>query len=236
MDLQRILKALAALGILLIIAFALFSLSKSRDFQVFGKLVTRVETDEKRIALTIDDGPSERTAEILSALDELDIPATFFLCGASMAERPEDAKAIASAGHEIGNHSYSHQRMVLVSYDFCKTEIEETNRLIREAGYAGTIYFRPPNFKRLIVLPWYLKNAGITTVLCDVESETALGFDASAQDLADHMVQETKPGSILLAHAMYNGNSLEAIRLAVPELKAQGYEFVTVDQLIQGKP
>ena len=235
MALRRILKALVALGILLLIAFALFSLSKSRDFQVFGKLVTRVETDEKRIALTIDDGPSERTAEILSALDELDIPATFFLCGASMAERPEDAKAIASAGHEIGNHSYSHQRMVLVSYAFCKTEIEETNHLIREAGYAGTIYFRPPNFKRLIVLPWYLKNAGIATVLCDVEPETALGFNAPAQDLAAHMVQEAKPGSILLAHAMYNENSLEAIRLAVPELKAQGYEFVTVDQLIEGK-
>lgn len=236
MALRRILKALAALGILLIIAFALFSLSKSRDFQVFGKLVTRVETDEKRIALTIDDGPSERTAEILSALDELDIPATFFLCGSSMAERPEDAKSIASAGHEIGNHSYSHRRMVLVSYDFCKTEIEETNRLIREAGYAGTIYFRPPNFKRLFVLPWYLKNAGITTVLCDVEPETALGFNAPAEDLAAHMVRQAKPGSILLAHAMYNENSLEAIRLAVLELKAQGYEFVTVDQLIKGKP
>ena len=201
---------------------------------MFGKLVTHVETDEKRIALTIDDGPSERTAEILSALDELDIPATFFLCGSAMAALPEDAKAIASEGHEIGNHSYSHRRMVLVSYGFCKTEIEETNRLIREAGYAGTIYFRPSNFKKLFVLPWYLKNAGITTVLCNVEPETALGSDAPAEELAAHMVQAAKPGSIVLMHAMYNENSLDAIRLAVPELKAQGYEFVTVDQLIQG--
>lgn len=235
MVLRRIQWALAALGILLIIACALFFLSKSRSFQVFGTLVTRVETDQKRIALTIDDGPAERTGAVLSALKDLGIPATFFLCGGAMADRPEDAQAIVQAGHAIGNHSYSHQRMVLVSYEFCKREIEETNRLIRLAGYTGTIYFRPPNFKRLFVLPWYLQNAGITTVLADVEPETALGFDAPAQDLADSMVQHAKPGSILLAHAMYNENSLEALRLAVPALKAQGYTFVTVDQLIEGK-
>ena len=233
MTIRRILWAVGALCALLAVLFALFLLSKSRSFQVFGKLVTRVETPQKRIALTIDDGPTERTKEILSALDELGVPATFFLCGGAMADRPEDARAIASAGHEIGNHTYSHQRMVLVSYGFCKDEVEKTNRLIREAGYAGTIYFRPPYFKRLFVLPWYLKEAGITTVLCDVEPETELGSDAPAGDLADLMVRQAKPGSILLMHAMYNENALDAIRLAVPQLKAQGYEFVTTDQLIK---
>ncbi len=232
---RRIRWALAMLGILLLIACGLFFLSKSRSFQVFGKLVTRVETDQKRIALTIDDGPTERTGAILSTLKELDIPATFFVCGNSLEDRPEDAKAIVQAGHALGNHTYSHQRMVLVSYEFCKQEIEDTNRLIREAGYNGTIYFRPPNFKRLFVLPWYLHNAGITTVLADVEPETALGFDAPSQDLAVYMVEHASGGSILLAHAMYNENSLEAIRLAVPQLKAQGYTFITVDQLIEGE-
>ena len=233
MAMRRVLKALIALGILLAVAFALFSLSKSRDFQLFGKLVTRVETEAKRIALTIDDGPSERTGQILDALRALDVPATFFLCGSAMAERPEDARAIVQAGHAIGNHTYSHRRMVLVSYDFVRREVEETNRLIREAGYTGTIYFRPPNFKRLIVLPWYLRSSGITTILCDVEPETALGSGAPAEALADFMVARAKPGSIILAHAMYNDNALEAIRLAVLRLQTLGYQFVTVDQLIE---
>ena len=234
MTIRRVLWGIAALAALIAILSALFFLSKSRSFQTFGTMVARVETDEKRIALTIDDGPTQRTTEILSTLKELDVPATFFLCGLGMAERPEDAKAISSAGHQIGNHSYSHRRMVLVSYDFCKREIEDTTRLIREAGYAGTVYFRPPNFKRLFVLPWYLKNVGITTVLCDVEPETFLGSGAPAQELADLLVGQVKPGSIILMHAMFSDNSLEAIRLAIPQLKAQGYEFVTVDELIEG--
>jgi peptidoglycan/xylan/chitin deacetylase (PgdA/CDA1 family) len=234
MALKRIRWVFIALGILALILCALFFLSKSRSFQLFGKLVTRVDTEKKRLALTIDDGPSERTAGILQALKELDVPATFFLCGSAIEQRPEDAQAIAKAGHAIGNHSYSHQRMVLVSYGFCKSEIERTNLLIRQAGYTGTIYFRPPNFKRLFTLPLYLKNAGITTVLADVEPETALGSAAAPQTIADYMVDHARPGSILLAHAMYNDNSLEAIRLAVPRLKAAGYEFVTIDQLIEG--
>ena len=160
MTIRRVLWGIAAFVALIAILCALFFLSKFRSFQTFGKMVARVETDKKRIALTIDDGPTLRTAEILSTLKELDVTATFFLCGSSMAERPEDLKSIASAGHQIGNHSYSHRRMVLVSYDFCKREIEDTTRLIREAGYAGTVYFRPPNFKRLFVLPWYLKTRG----------------------------------------------------------------------------
>lgn len=238
MGARRVRKAfvlLAALVLLLLAAYALFLVSKSRDFQFFGKLVTRVETPDKRIALTIDDGPAERTAEILSALEELDIPATFFLCGGAMAERPEDARAIVRAGHAVGNHSYSHQRMVLVSYDFCRREIEDTDRLIREAGYTGAIYFRPPYCKRLFVLPWYLRGAGMTTVLCDVEPETALGFGAPAGELADHLIKNVRAGSIVLMHPMYNANSLEAIRIAVPALKAQGYSFVTVEQLIRGE-
>lgn len=231
----RILRFAVPLTLLLIIACALFFVSKSRNFQFFGKLVTRVVTGEKRIALTIDDGPSERTGEILNALRELDIPATFFVCGGAVADRPEDAKAIVRAGHALGNHSYSHQRMLLVSYDFCAREVEETSRLIREAGYMDKIYFRPPNFKRLFVLPWYLQNAGITTVLCDVEPETALGFDAPAEALAEYLVQNARPGSILLTHPMYNENSLEALRLAVPRLKAEGFAFVTVEQLFEEK-
>lgn len=232
---RKILIPALALILALAVAGALFRLSKSRTFQFFGTLVTRVETDEMRLAMTIDDGPTERTGEILAALRELEIPATFFLCGEAIQARPEDAKAIADAGHAIGNHTYSHRRMLLVSYGFCAREIEGTSRLIREAGYAGEIYFRPPYFKRLFVLPWYLRNAGITTVLCDVEPETALGADADAGALADFMVSNARAGSILLTHPMYNENALEAIRLAVPRLKAAGYRFVTVEQLIKGE-
>ena len=70
-------------------------------------------------------------------------------------------------------------------------------------------------------------------MLADVEPETALGFDASAEDLADYLVRRVRPGSIVLMHPMYNDHSLAAIRLAVPRLRAEGYSFVTVERLIR---
>jgi peptidoglycan/xylan/chitin deacetylase (PgdA/CDA1 family) len=230
---RRILISILAVIALVALAYGAFRLSKSRSFQLFGRLVTRVETDKKLIALTLDDGPSGRTREILETLRALDIPATFFLCGESIEARPEDARAIVAAGHAVGNHTYSHRRMLLVSVSDCAREVGDTNRLIREAGYAGEIYFRPPYFKRLIALPWYLAREGITTVLADVEPETALGADADARALADYMKEAARPGSIILMHPMYNENALEAIRLAVPELAAEGYSFVTVEQLVR---
>lgn len=229
---RRILIPALAILALIAIAFGAFLLSKSRSFQLFGRLVTRVETDKKLIALTIDDGPSARTSDILEAFRALDIPATFFLCGEAIEARPADARAIIAAGHAVGNHTYSHRRMLLVSLADCAREVGETSRLIREAGYEGELYFRPPYFKRLIALPWYLAREGITTVLADVEPETALGADADAHLLADYMTAQARPGSIILMHAMYNESALEAIRLAAPRLMAEGYSFVTVEQLI----
>ena len=229
---RRILIPAVAILALIAVACGAFLLSKSRSFQLFGRLVARVETDKKRIALTIDDGPSARTGDIVEALRALNIPATFFLCGGAIEARPEDARAIVAAGHAVGNHTYSHRRMLLVSPGDCAREVGETSRLIREAGYAGEIYFRPPYFKRLIALPWYLAREGITTVLADVEPETALGADADARALADYLTAQARPGSIVLMHPMYNENALEAICLAAPRLMAEGYSFVTVEQLI----
>ncbi len=228
---RRILIPSLSILALIALAFGAFFLSKSRSFQLFGRLVTRVETGKKLIALTIDDGPSENTEEILKTLRALDIPATFFLCGGAIEERPGDARAIIAAGHAVGNHTYSHRRMLMVSLADCAREVGDTSRLIREAGYTGEIYFRPPYFKRLLALPWYLAREGITTVLADVEPETVLGADADAEALSNYITAQARPGSILLMHPMYNENALEAIRLAAPRLMAEGYSFVTVEQL-----
>ncbi len=221
------------LGCLAITAVILFNISKSRNFQFFGEMITEVQTSEKRIALTFDDGPTEATQQILNLLDELDIKATFFLCGTDIEARPQDALAIAESGHGISNHSYSHKRMILVSYDFCREEIEKTNELIRSTGYTGEIYFRPPYFKRLFMLPLYLQNNIMKTILCSVEPETVLGNNASPDEIADYVIHNTENGSIILMHPMYNPETvLPAIRKAVTELKKDGYTFCTVEELI----
>ena len=221
---------LVGMGILL---GSLFQISKSRDFQFFGRVVKSVETNEKKIALTFDDGPTEKTQEILDVLNDLDVKATFFLCGIGIENRKEDAASIVSNGHGIGNHSYSHKRMIGVTYNFCKREVDKTNTLIREAGYKGEIYFRPPYCKKLFMLPLYLQNSNITSVTWDLEPETELGYDASPDEIADYVVKNVKSGSIILLHPMYKSeNTLKAIEKIVVELKAEGYTFCTVEELL----
>ena len=150
-------------------------------------------------------------------------------------DRKEDSKEIVKREHCIGNHSYSHKRMIGVSYNFCKDEIEKTNALIREIGYEKEIYFRAPYFKKLFALPLYLNNTNMISVTCDVEPETFLGFDATSDELSSYVIENVENGSIILMHPMYNENSLDAVEKMVLELKKQGYTFCRLDDLINEK-
>ncbi len=229
---RRVLILSAALVALAACAVALFFVSRSRDFQFFGGLVSSVPNGENEIALTFDDGPTENTSAILETLAALDVKATFFLCGAAIEERPEDARAIAEAGHAIGNHSYSHRRMVLKSYGYVKDEVDRTSALIRESGYEGEIFFRPPYGKKLFTLPCYLNQISMVTAMWSVEPETELGYGASPEAIADAVLESVESGSIILLHPMYNPeNVLAALDIIVPALRARGYVFATLPEL-----
>lgn len=82
--------------------------------------MTQVATSEKVVALTFDDGPGVHTDEILRILEEHNVKATFFLTGREIKAHRDKAQKIAKAGHQIGNHSYSHQRMVFKSPTFIR--------------------------------------------------------------------------------------------------------------------
>ncbi|GGN72680.1 chitooligosaccharide deacetylase [Nocardia rhizosphaerihabitans] len=221
----------AGIVVVLAIVAGLYVLMNSRTYQLTGTLVDRVETDEKLVALTFDDGPTERTPEILRMLADLQVPATFYLVGDDLAAHPEYGAAIAAAGHEIGNHSYSHRRMVLVSGDTVREEIERTDAEIRRTGYQGPITFRPPYGKKLWSLPNYLADHDRTTVTWDVEPDSAGGATREAI-VADTMAQ-TRPGSIVLLHVMHGSESAAAVPEIVTGLRAQGYEFTTVSDLVK---
>ena len=135
------------LAILIIMAalIGLWQLSKMRSYQLFGEIVSSVDTHEKVIALTFDDGPTAAyTNEILAILDQYGVKATFFVIGREVEENPEYARSIVEAGHELGNHSWSHPNMSLLSLDRIADEIERTDAAIRAVGYEGELHFRPP--------------------------------------------------------------------------------------------
>ncbi len=219
---------------LVITVYGLFELSKSRTFQFFGGLTSRVDTNQKIVALTFDDAPTEYTDEVLKVLAENNIHATFYAIGQSLEKYPNQAKAIVQQGNEIGNHSYSHQRFLFKSQSFIKNEIEKTNSLIRDTGYTGEITFRPPNGKKFLGLPWYLKQNDIKTIMWDIEPDT--NFAGNADLIVNNVLENTMPGSIILLHPFCKNEceaDREALSKIIDELKADGYSFVTVSELLK---
>ncbi|MFE1593799.1 polysaccharide deacetylase family protein [Nocardia sp. NPDC058705] len=222
--------AIVGIVVVLAVVAGLYVLMNSRTYQLQGRLVDRVETDEKVVALTFDDGPTARTPEVLRMLEAAQVPATFYLIGDNLAAHPEYGAAIVAAGHELGNHSYTHRRMVLISGDTVREEIERTDAEIRRAGFQGPITFRPPYGKKLWSLPHYLAEHDRTTVTWDVEPDSAGG--ASREAIVRDALAQTGPGSIILLHVMHGGESAAAVPEIVDGLRAQGYRFVTVSELL----
>ena len=227
---------LLASGAIIIVGFiALWQISCSRTFQFFGQLIPRVNTSLKVVALTFDDGPTpDATGQILSALAEEHVRATFFVTGAELEKNMAEGQRIVAAGHELGNHTYSHERMVFVTPSFVQQEIERTDKLIRAAGYQGAIHFRPPFGKKLFALPYYLSKTGRKSITWDVEPDSYPEIAADSDKIAAYVLSKARPGSIIILHVMYRSRSesLKAVKKIVAGLKAQGYSFKTVSELL----
>ena len=114
-------------------------------------------------------------------------------------------------------------------------EVEATDALIRASGYTGDIHFRPPNGKKLFALPHYLDEHHRTTITWDVEPDSASSPDAAT--VVRTTVDQVRPGSIVLLHAMYPAReqTRQAIGPVVDGLKQRGYRFVTVSQLLAAR-
>ncbi|UOQ47930.1 DUF2073 domain-containing protein [Gracilibacillus caseinilyticus] len=220
-----------AICCLILLGLGSYKLMNAREFQLFGELTAQVETDEKVIALTFDDGPSENVPGILSMLEDYQVKATFFLIGHDIRKYPELTKAIAAAGHQIGNHTYTHSRMIGKSPSFVQQELSSTDSLIRDAGYEGDIDFRPPFGKKLVVLPWILNNQKRETIMWNLEPDT---YAATVEEKVDYVLDNIEKGSIILLHPMYDdGEELKVMETILKELTEQNYRFVTVDELQQ---
>jgi chitin deacetylase len=215
--------------------FGLWQLSRSRTFQLFGEIIPRVNTAQKVVALTFDDGPVPGSTEkILAELDAMKVRATFFVTGLELEQNRQEGQKIVEAGHELGNHSYSHKRMVFVTPSFVQQEVERTDRLIQEAGYKGEIYFRPPYGKKLVALPYYLAKTDRKTIMWDIEPDSYPEIAADSDKIAEYVSQRVQPGSIVILHVMYPNRkeSLKAVKKIVARLREKGYGFKTVSELL----
>ncbi len=208
-----------------------------------GRYVKHVETKEKVIALTFDDGPNEPyTSRVLKILRDSDVRATFFLIGENAKFFRDAAKEIAKEGHVIGNHSYSHPLFLVVQPSkYEARQIDLSEQILEAVTGVHCTLFRPP---RGIYTPWLLRMAarrGITSVGW---SEDGSDWHAiSSSQIADKIIKQARPGNIILLHDGLNlvhgvdrSNTVNALPSIIKSLKSQGYRFITVPELLQMAP
>ncbi|MEM1137309.1 MAG: polysaccharide deacetylase family protein [Bacteroidota bacterium] len=225
------------ISLLFIILAIAFLYSRSWENALFISLIYKINTKEKVIALTFDDGPSSaRTPALLAILEKHNVKATFFMLGENISKYPEIAKQVFKAGHLIGNHSYDHPRMYFKSPQFLEKQILQTDSLIKSLGQIEVKYFRPPYSAKFFVLPLILisMNKNLVTGSYDPPSEYASPYHA--QTVANEVINNVKPGSIIYLHdgkesdAKAFAKSVESI---IIKLKEKGYFFVKLDDKVE---
>lgn len=183
-----------------------------------------------QIALTFDDGPDPaRTPALLDALDDLGVKATFFCVGDRVDAHPELCARIARAGHEVGNHTYSHRYLPLAPARSVERELRATDRAIADATGQVPTLARPPYGGRS---PWTVRafaRLAKRLVLWDVNSFDWKG--RPPREVADRVLERVRPGSIVLFHDTHAERTIHTLRLVVPALRARGFQLVTVGQV-----
>jgi len=229
---RALITSAVAVVMALIVSASASELMNSRTTQIDGEIVSRVETDKKVVALTFDDGPDGADADaVLSALKKRRVPATFYVTGQEAQRERPVVRRLVRDGHELGNHSWSHRRMIFLSTDEVAEEVESTDRVIRESGYTGPVTFRPPYGKKLFTLPRYLAAHDRRTITWDVAPERS-GSTQTTDQLVDATIDATRPGSIILLHPWYGRTQTqEAIGPIIDGLRQRGYRFVTVSEM-----
>lgn len=190
-----------------------------------------VHVDGPYIAITFDDGPhGTNTPRLLDILAKRNIKATFFVLGQCVAEYPQILKRIASEGHEIGNHSWSHPSFAKMSNDGVRSQIDRTQQLIGDTMGKRPTILRPPYGA---ITPaerqWIAKDFGLKIILWSVDPQDWKFRDAARVQRT--IVNETRNGSIILAHDIHP-STIDAMAPTLDALLAKGFKFVTVSELI----
>lgn len=207
----------------------------------YSDTVVSVPVTEKVVALTYDDGPNPPYTEaLLELLSQHGVSVTFFLKGRNVEAYPQTVQAILQAGHEIGNHSYSHRPMFSFSQASMQQEVARTSAAIAQVTGSAPALFRPPYGGQGPGLKRALAELGLPSILFG-----PVGMDWQVTDpqrIADNVLKDVEPGAIVLLHdgdgdaddprtQSSRASTVAATGIIIEALKAQGYRFATVGEM-----
>lgn len=191
-----------------------------------------VDQRDKKVSLSFDAAwGNDQTATILDILAKHNVKVTFFMTGGWVKKYPEDVKAIAAAGHDLGNHSENHRHMSQLTKERCMVEIKETHDKVKEITGIDMNLFRPPYGDYNNTLIDAVKDSGYYCIQWDIDS---LDWkDYGSKNIVSCILDNKHlgNGSIILMHngAKYTPEALEAV---ITGLQGMGYELVPISQLI----
>ena len=199
------------------------------------RLIRSVPVPVKAVALTFDDGPNPKyTPQILALLKEYGARATFFVVGMELARFPEIAKQDVEAGIEIGNHGFRHLSLVGLDPSTIETEVLPVEQEITAITGERPVLYRLPKGRSDSTALRSLTDMGYTIVYWSVDTRDYTARRPAAA-IAAQVEKQVQPGSIVILHDG-GGNrqqTVAALRLFLPVLKNEGYQMVTVSQLLE---
>lgn len=222
--------------IVYVLVFSLFlfveiygAASISAGFHV--KALCKLDTSEKWLVLSFDDGPVANTEKVLAVLDDFEVKATFFCIGKRIKEKEHVLKSMDAKGHIIGNHSYTHSFL----YDLKSTgsfinDIELASREIQRVIGKKPAFFRPPYGVTTPGLSRACNKLDLQVIGWSIRSLDTQKKDR--QKLLSGIKKQLKPGSILLLHDTVSGIEVVVKELLI-FLKENNYKVVALDQAIQ---
>ena len=207
-----------------------------RYYEKTGEVVWEIDTEEKVVALTFDDGPHPKyTAEILDLLASYNAKATFFIVGENAEKKPELILRQYNEGHEIANHTYTHP--LKTTLPKLEVEIKKTNDLIYSiTGYYPEL-FRPVEGQYTDSLVQSLVKNGYKVIMWSWHQDTEDWKNPGVHRIVKTVLNGAEPGNVILFHDGGGNRSqtVKALEKILPELQKQGYEFVTISELLKMK-
>lgn len=205
--------------------------------QWFGRTFAGGLRGSKQIALTFDDGPNDpHTLKLLEVLAKHSVHATFFMIGCYVRQRPDIARAVAQAGHVIGNHTFTHPLLIFRSAELTRTQLADCRQALQDAIGDHSNLFRPPFGGRRPETLRIARELGLETAMWNVT-----GYDWNAPPAAvieKKVVEQMRGGDVILLHdgshramGADRAQTVMATENLIRRYKDEGYEFVTVEEM-----
>ena len=219
--------------VMLIVVFGIFitahTLSDAVSVQARMIPIYNVDTQENKVAITFNCAASGDIDNILGTLENHGIKCTFFMLGSWAVDYPDEVQKIYDAGHEIGNHGYSHKDLPTMNYEKIMLDIQKCNETVRNITGHSPVLFRAPSGAYDNKTISAAENLGMKTIQWDVDSIDWKNISAS--EIVERVTTRVKNGSIIQLHTGTECTA-EALPLILDFLETNNFQCVTVSELI----